>query len=325
MKPRTGSGSGRPRGTCSCHPDSSNSRAAGGGGGGGGSRRSTTGGAVRRDSTGGEAGEDSVLRSTSPRVGGAGPRRASGRTRAGGRRGAMRAVRARDAAWRRARAAAALRARATRALARAFVKRLLAVGAARAESCGRSGAGDANDGTGGAGAVFATPALSLAPGAGAARSTTSGTIIPIPAAATTAQRLHAFLRIIRSRTPRRLRMRRRRGAAARPSAIRASEQRHRHTVHRTRRLPAKNKGTVPKNGATRCIGKTRRVRRAHVRRSRPDRDQSGPPPRALACQSSSGAVRRVDARHRDHSDVMPQRPWLCSRIRARAASGDAPR
>ena len=110
----------------------------------------------------------------------------------------MRAVRARDAAWRRARAAAALRARATRALA----KRLLAVGAARAEGGGRSGAGDANDGTGGAGAVSATLALSLAPGAGAARSTMSGTIIPMLAAATTAQRLHAFLRIIRSHTRR---------------------------------------------------------------------------------------------------------------------------
>jgi hypothetical protein len=225
-------------GSCGArHPESSNSLRADGGGGGG-SRRSTTGGAVGRNTTGGEARGDSILRWTSPRVGRAGPRRARGRARAGGRRGAMRMVGDRDAAWRRARAAAASRACATRALARAFAKRLLA---ARAEGGRRSGAGDANDGTGGAGAVSATLALSLAPGAGAARSTMSGTIIPMAAAATTAQRLHAFLPIIRSH-PRRLAMRRRRGAAIRPSAIRASEQRHGHTVHRTRRLPAKNKG-----------------------------------------------------------------------------------
>jgi hypothetical protein len=238
----------RPRGAL--HPESSNSLRPAGGGDGGGSRRSTTGGAVRR-TPGGEAGADSVLRSTSSRAGRAGPRRSCERTRAGGCRGAMRTLRAGDAAWRRARAAAALGARATCALARACATRLRAVGAACAEDGRRSGAGDANDGIGGAGAVSATLALSPAPGAGAARSTMNGTIIPTPAAATMAQMLHAFLRVIRSHT--------RDGSPCDDGEQQPPDhQRFEHpsndtaTVHRTRRLPAKNEARYRRSTAARA-------------------------------------------------------------------------
>jgi hypothetical protein len=244
-------------GSCGArHPESSNSLRAGGAGGG--SRRSTTGGAVRRNTSGGEARGDSILRWTSPRGGRAGPRPACGRTRAGGRRGAMRTVRDRDAARRRARAVAASRAR---ALARACAKRLLAVGAARTDGSRRSGAGDASDGTGGAGTVSAILALSLAPGAGAARSTMSGTIIPMAAAATTAQRLHAFLRIIRSH-------------ARDGSPFDDGEEQppdHQQSAHPSSDTatgtqdttpPAKNKGTVPKKQSSNVPTTCRACRRS---------------------------------------------------------------